>query len=89
MAAYATTAAAVAGGWSYNGPIITTGIGYNNAATSQTAWWGEKPVQCGGKLLASGADTTALLASINEVERVQSMWADNKGPEDTDFPGHV
>lgn len=86
---YATTAAAAAGGWQYVGPNIVAGVGYGGAATSTTSWWAEKAVQCGGKLTACGADTTALLAAINQVEWHVTGKGTNQSCEDAGYPGHV
>ncbi len=86
---YATSAEAVGGGWSYNGPMIVTGIGYGGAATSTTSWYGEKAVQCGGKLCATGSDTTVLLASINQVESGVTGRSVSASCEDVGFVGHV
>lgn len=89
---FATSADAVAGGWMYQGPLVTAGVGYGGAATSLTSYYAEKPVRVGGKLVATGSDATQILASINQVEALVSApnaTAPSKSPEDGDFQGHV
>ena len=89
---FATSAAAVAGGWMYQGPIITAGIGYGGAATSLTSYYAEKPVRVGGKLIATGSTAAQILSAINSVEQ-QCAAPDGTAPSksclDPTFQGHV
>jgi hypothetical protein len=89
---YATSAAAIAGGWGYQGPLITTGTGYGGAATSLTSYFAEKPLRVGGKMTATGSTAVQILASINQCEALVSApksTAPSSSPEDPDYQGHV
>ena len=89
---FATSAAAVAGGWMYQGPLITSGVGYGGAATSLTSYYAEKPVRVGGKLIATGSTAVQILQSINQVEQMAAApnaTTPSKSCLDGDFQGHV
>ena len=89
---FATSAAAVAGGWMYQGPLITAGVGYGGAATSLTSYYAEKPVRVGGKLTATGSTAAQILQSINQVEQVLAgpkTGPPSLSPLDGDYQGHV
>lgn len=75
--AIATSADATASGWSFIGPV-----GPNND------WYGEKPVQCGGKLVATANSSASLVTAIAQSEIDQGYLGSNS-PETTSFPGHV
>ena len=59
--AISTSADAIGSGWSFIGPV-----GPNND------WYGEKPVQCGGKLVACAISTADLVTAIKRVEISQN-----------------
>ena len=89
---FATSAAAVAGGWMYQGPLITAGVGYGGAATSVTSYYAEKPVRVGGKAIAVGSTAAQILSSINNAEQVLAApksTAPSSSPLDGDYQGHV
>lgn len=55
--AIATSADATGNGWSFIGPVGPA-----------SDWYAEKPVQCGGKLLACATSTANLVTAIAQVE---------------------
>lgn len=52
-------------------------------------WFAEKPVQHGGKLLAVGATSAALLTAIQSVETDHGKWKSGNSPKDSSFNGGV
>jgi hypothetical protein len=89
---FATSAAAVAGGWMYQGPLISSGVGYGGVATSLTSYYAEKPVRVGGKLTCTGSTAVQILQAINQVEQVLAApkaTAPSSSPLDGDYQGHV
>lgn len=92
--AISTSADAVGAGWSFIGPIytghaaaaITNPTGRH--ATATTAWYAEKPVQCGGKLVCTAPSTSSLVTAIAQAEIDQGSFGTHS-PENTSFPGHV
>lgn len=66
---------ALGAGWSFNG--------------SGSNWYGELPVQCGGKIVACGATSAALITAIQQAELNQAYWDSGNSSRDSTFSGCV
>lgn len=73
-----TSADAVGSGWNFP----DAGVG------PTSAWYAEKPVQCGGKLMCAATTSATLVTAIAQSEITQGGFG-TKSPEDSTFPGHV
>lgn len=77
--AISTSADAVGSGWSFIGPCVVGSV---------TSWYGEKPVQCGGRLVACATSSAGLVTAIAQSEISQGYLGSNS-PETATYPGHV